>query len=162
MLLLPILLSALGMAVGMQHLEQAARWWNEKEEKLNHSIFANSFFWQAMYWQCAQIYLARCTNQGQVYHSGQDACFPPLTRGPCEKVRVLSPKIAFTLCSRRRLLFYPLSPGWESVKGIPAQTLKRWWLATLWFPKRWILRQRHSEFPNQYWIDSWPKKHLQF
>jgi len=28
---------------------------------------------------------ARCANQGQVYHPGQAACFPPLDRGPCNK-----------------------------------------------------------------------------
>ena len=35
---------------------------------------------------CVQISLPRCANQGQVYHPGQAACFPPLDRGPCNKV----------------------------------------------------------------------------
>lgn len=68
LLFLPILLPALGMAVGMQHLNQ----------------------------------IARCTNQGQVYHPGQDACFPPLTRGPCKKdeIIVLSTVTGLGVCIR--------------------------------------------------------------
>merc|ERR1712233_157948 len=46
--------------------------------------------------------MGRCTNQGQVYHSGQDACFPPLTRGPCEKeeIIVLSAITGLGVCKR--------------------------------------------------------------
>jgi len=79
---------------------------------------------------------ARCANQGQVYHPGQDACFPPLTRGPCTKDEMiaLSPVTGLGVCMRdacpksheQKLTpsLDPMAPGKAKLVYIEGQCVK--------------------------------------